>query len=127
MSVEKRVLTIDELKKTLLDDEALSGLAEELIGLFEKYVDLRLRSILYKPKEEEKHVKVVEAEKPEGTVKKTFKGKELKGPITLGQLNFLKSLYKQLGREPPTDIEKWSKATASAMIDELLKIRGRGD
>ena len=78
----------------------------------------------------DKYLKMLdmEGEKEVKKVEEVFKPerKDLKGPITEKQMKFLRDLYKQLGREVPDGIEGWSKATASAVIDELLKIKNQG-
>lgn len=71
----------------------------------------------------EEALKPLESEKP--VSKSSRKKYKLEGPITPNQLKYLKALYERMDRVPPPDIEKWSKATASAMIDELLKKVGK--
>lgn len=44
-------------------------------------------------------------------------------PITNRQINFINSLYKQIGQEPEQNIENLTTRQASKLIDELLQIK----
>jgi len=44
--------------------------------------------------------------------------------ITVNQKNFILSLYEELGQEPEVDIDSLTKQEASAIIQELLEIKG---
>ena len=137
MTMEKNCLTLEEVRRALLDEEALSGLGSELLSLFERYVDLRLRSILYKPKEEKpgfepgeksegKMVsKVLEEPDIDITKSKYYKPEWETLPATAGQIRTLKSIMRQRNIRLSKDPEEMTMAQASKWITALTEKKKR--
>ena len=108
--------TLKEIKEELLNEEELAGLMGECLEKIEKYIDLKLRSLRYKPKDE--------SEEREKTNKESWRDKE----PSKAQIDFVISLKKKLNeplsKEDIKELYKKTRGEISDYINELKKRAG---